>query len=422
MVTIVCCPSTRSKMEKALVRRYDDRAAARKRGVKEEELWTEKQKAHWIEINDDWQHMSLIPGKHIQEETMEQCLKLIEEVQFNEQRLSQIILPPIVLNDRGITQLEKCIGTMNWKIENCKFWRQQEHIEAALLPVCCQSSIRNCQNWIILKIAKHSHKLEMMDTRRQVGSYAIVQKHMRQLSSLLSEVLGKEYAINQISKIQEINQVKDPEDYGIMAILMINHLALELQGQPVFQIFAKDWLNMQRYYLMLNLELGFVKIDIGRSGLAIEKEEMEVNREKKSEALWLLVDKDLDTTMINLHSQIDVWDELVLKNATQFELEREDDRQGGEFSDVDEDLTEAEWYLSNDGSKAQHQRQDFQGKKDTKEAQEMIKASVQTPRIKEINQMQPSEIRKVQEESSKGMEEKPEEVKSAREEEHHEKQ
>ncbi|KEJ82965.1 hypothetical protein OXYTRIMIC_652 [Oxytricha trifallax] len=203
---------------------------------------------------------------------------------------------------------------------------------------------------------------------------------------------------------------------------MINHLALELQGQPVFQIFAKDWLNMQKYYLMINLELGFVRIDIGRSGMTIEKEEMEANREKKSEALWLLVDKDLDTVMINQHSKIDVWDELVLKNAAQFELERENNRQGGEFSDVDEDLTEAEWYLSNDGSNTQHRRQDFQGKKDTQETQETIKASVQTPRIKEINQMQPLEIRIEEKERSKRKEKKPEELKSAREEEHQEKQ
>ncbi|KEJ83127.1 hypothetical protein OXYTRIMIC_598 [Oxytricha trifallax] len=38
MTTIVCCPSTRTKLEKALVRKYDERQAARRRGAREDEL------------------------------------------------------------------------------------------------------------------------------------------------------------------------------------------------------------------------------------------------------------------------------------------------------------------------------------------------------------------------------------------------
>ncbi|KEJ82407.1 hypothetical protein OXYTRIMIC_400 [Oxytricha trifallax] len=83
MVTIVSCPSSRTKIDKALVRRFDDREEAGRRGAREKELWSEKQHQNWKEINDEWQHISLIPYRHIQEETMEVCMQMIELVQFS---------------------------------------------------------------------------------------------------------------------------------------------------------------------------------------------------------------------------------------------------------------------------------------------------------------------------------------------------
>ncbi|KEJ82905.1 hypothetical protein OXYTRIMIC_228 [Oxytricha trifallax] len=88
MVTIVCCPSTRSLMEKALVQRFTDKENARRQGAREWELWTEKQQEHWREINEEWQYEDILPGGHIKETTMEVCLKQIEEAQIRRKNLT----------------------------------------------------------------------------------------------------------------------------------------------------------------------------------------------------------------------------------------------------------------------------------------------------------------------------------------------
>ncbi|KEJ82717.1 hypothetical protein OXYTRIMIC_124 [Oxytricha trifallax] len=103
-------------MEKALVRKFEDRKRARRRGVREDELWSEKQRCHWEEINQQWRHDDMIPGNHIMEDTMETCTKQIEELQFSLVRLNYLILPPINMREHGIAQMEKTIGTMNWKL------------------------------------------------------------------------------------------------------------------------------------------------------------------------------------------------------------------------------------------------------------------------------------------------------------------
>ncbi|KEJ82584.1 hypothetical protein OXYTRIMIC_569 [Oxytricha trifallax] len=107
MTIMVCCPSTRSKIQKALMRRFKDRVDARRRGAKESDLWTERQKQHWKDINKEWIHEDLMPGKHIKAETLEVCMRQIEEVQFKDGQTSQVILPPISINDKGIGQLDK---------------------------------------------------------------------------------------------------------------------------------------------------------------------------------------------------------------------------------------------------------------------------------------------------------------------------
>ncbi|KEJ82576.1 hypothetical protein OXYTRIMIC_457 [Oxytricha trifallax] len=47
MITIVCCPSARSRLKKALVKKYEDRREARQRGMRERDLWSQKQHDHW---------------------------------------------------------------------------------------------------------------------------------------------------------------------------------------------------------------------------------------------------------------------------------------------------------------------------------------------------------------------------------------
>ncbi|KEJ82707.1 hypothetical protein OXYTRIMIC_286 [Oxytricha trifallax] len=57
LTIIVCCPSTRSKVEKALVRRFQDRQRARWEGAREIDLWSERQQKPWKEINGEWRIM-----------------------------------------------------------------------------------------------------------------------------------------------------------------------------------------------------------------------------------------------------------------------------------------------------------------------------------------------------------------------------
>ncbi|KEJ83115.1 hypothetical protein OXYTRIMIC_258 [Oxytricha trifallax] len=345
LMTIVCCPSTRGKMEKALIRRFNDREEARRRGAREWDLWTERQQEHWRAINESWQHEDLIPGRHIQEITVEMCLRQIEEAQFSEVKISQLILPPIVMNDKGVLHLEECIGSTNWKLDNSKYWREPESIESILIPVCWQSSIKNCQNWILLRMKRGSGGAEVYDTRRQVGSVAVIQKHLRQVNEMVSQVMGKDYQAKQLITKPEINQVMDPEDCGVLLILMVNHLALEIPGEPIFQIFSKDWINMQRYYLMFNLEVGVMKLEIGKSGISIREEDVEQITEKRNGILWKSEWEDKGTEMMNQNSHIDTWDELVLQNGARMEMEQSNIDEEGRFSDIGDNEAEVESYL-----------------------------------------------------------------------------
>ncbi|KEJ82611.1 hypothetical protein OXYTRIMIC_803 [Oxytricha trifallax] len=93
----------------------------------------------------------------------------------------------------------------------------------------------------------------------------------------------------------ETNQVRDPEDCGVLATLIINHL-LRIGWTTSVSDFAKDWLNMQRYYLMFNLEVGFSKMEIGRSGKAISEEETIREMERKSELIWQGADDEMGTS------------------------------------------------------------------------------------------------------------------------------
>ncbi|KEJ82481.1 hypothetical protein OXYTRIMIC_178 [Oxytricha trifallax] len=332
MITIVCCPSTRVKVEKALVRKYDDRRIARLKGARESELWSEKQLRYSKEINEEWQHFDLIPGFHVQEETMEMCLKQVEEMQFTYGKQKCLILPPMVMDDNGLRGVERWIGSTNWKLDNAKFWRDQEEIENIIIPTSCQSKMKNCQNWVIMKVERNSKQLEIFDVRKNVGSLAIIQKFVKQLNVMTQETVGPQFRAERVTSKVETNQVRDPEDCGVLALLIANHLALELEGDPILQIFAKDWINMQRYYLMFNLEVGFNKMEIGKSGIAIVEEEAEKNIEKRSSLIWKQADKELGVEANNPTNLVDRWEEMVMVNQWQSELEQEYEKFEREFN------------------------------------------------------------------------------------------
>ncbi|KEJ82429.1 hypothetical protein OXYTRIMIC_316 [Oxytricha trifallax] len=343
MMTIVCCPSTRRKIEKALIKRFHYREQARNRGSREWELWSERQENHWREINESWEHESLMPGRHIQENTMEVCLRQIEEAQFSEEKISHMIISPVVMNDKGVIQIERVVGSTNWKMENGKFWREEQDIRSIIIPISCQSSIKGCRNWIVLRITKGSGAIEVFDARRNVGSLALIQKHQKQIILMITEIMGKDFKADKIVIRNDTNQVSDPEDCGVMAILITNHLALELEGEPIFQIFAKDWVNMQRYYLLYNLEVGLMKLEIGKSGITVEDQTMELIRERRNEALWHTEESGTQNT--NIVSQVDVWDEMVLENGIERQMELLQEEQEEKFSEIAEEGNVVEEYL-----------------------------------------------------------------------------
>ncbi|KEJ82700.1 hypothetical protein OXYTRIMIC_495 [Oxytricha trifallax] len=376
MITVVCCPSSRVRLEKALVRKYEERNAARRRGARERDLWSEKQLEHKLKINEDWIHFDLIPGNHIVEETMESITRLIEELQFSQGKTKLLVLPPMVVNDKGIQMMERSIGRINWKLENGKFWRDVEDITGVIIPLSCQSSMKYCKNWVVLGIERKSMVLEIYDTRRAVGSYAILQRYADQISELAIGVVGRDFRVNKLLIMTETNQVADPVDCGILSALIINHLALELQGEPVFQIFAKDWLNMQRYYLMFNLEVGHNKMEIGRSGMAIQEEEVERDLEKKGELIWQLANEEMGTDSTHFNQAIDGWDNKVMREYPRGDLEQELTEIEGKFSQIIDEASGVEEYLPKDNTKPDQDGKDAGrkpvGKEDDLETQALL--------------------------------------------------
>ncbi|KEJ83035.1 hypothetical protein OXYTRIMIC_053 [Oxytricha trifallax] len=215
----------------------------------------------------------------------------------------------------------KIIGTTNWKIENGKFWRAQEDTQGIILPVCCQGNIRNCKNWVVLKIEKKSKMLEIYDSIRSIGSLAL-QKAARQINELQEGREGRKFQVKRIISKIETLQVTNPEDQRVMAIQTINHLAMELAGEPVFQIFANNQVSMQRYYLMFNLELGFLKNEIGRSVIAIKEKELKRDMERRNDLIWQQANKDIGAGSVDFFPQINQWD-LVMREDVNAQIEQE---------------------------------------------------------------------------------------------------
>ncbi|KEJ83009.1 hypothetical protein OXYTRIMIC_180 [Oxytricha trifallax] len=363
IVVVVCCPSTRNRIEKALVRKFEDRKHARRRGVREDQPWSEKQRCHWEEINQEWRHDDMIPGNHIMEITMESCTKQIEELQSSLVRMNYLILPPIIMREQGIAQMKKTIGTMNWKLDNSKYWREMEEIEGIIIPVCFQGSVKNCQNWVVMKIEKQGKVLEVYDPRRQVGSLAILQKNLRRLNEVIIGTMGKDYEVKKIATKADKNQCMLPEDCGIIALLIINHLVLELPGEPVFQIFVKDWIQMQRQHMMLNLEVGYMKMEIGKSGFALRKEEMLRVQEQQNESMWMRMNDEVGSQSYTQAINVDTWDEMVLENFSKTELEKAIDREGREINEIGDEVSEIEECLFTQNPKKRKRENSLMKKK-----------------------------------------------------------
>ncbi|KEJ83013.1 hypothetical protein OXYTRIMIC_782 [Oxytricha trifallax] len=369
-ITIVCCPSARTKLEKALVRKYDERQAARNRGMREQNLWSQRQHEHWKEINQEWKHFDLIPGNHISEERFEVTTNQIEEAQFNQGKTGFLILPPLVVDDRGILSLEKIIGITNWKLDNGRFWRDTEALRGVIIPICCKGSLRNCKNWVIVKVEREAKTLEIYDTRRAIGSFALIQKHLGKVNELIANTVGNDFKVNKLQSMVNTNQVSDPEDCGIMAILITNHLALELQGEPIFQIFAKDWINMQRYYILFNMEVVFMKMKIGRSGVALSDDEIAEDTEKRNEGIWQQSSQELTAGTYVFNSQIDQWDDVVMREDQRGEIEQEFIANEGRFSELAEEVPEIEEILFPNKMKHREEgREENSDKRNTQDAE-----------------------------------------------------
>ncbi|KEJ82718.1 hypothetical protein OXYTRIMIC_125 [Oxytricha trifallax] len=154
--------------------------------------------------------------------------------------------------------------------------------------------------------------------------------------------MGKDYEVKKIATTADTNQCMLPEDCGIIALQIINHLALELPVEPVFQIFGKYWIQMQRYYMMLNLEVGYMKMEIGKSGFALREEEMLKVKEQQSESMWMRMNDEVGSQSYTQAINVDTWHEMVLDKFSKTELEKAMDGQGREISELGEEVSEIE--------------------------------------------------------------------------------
>ncbi|KEJ82468.1 hypothetical protein OXYTRIMIC_484 [Oxytricha trifallax] len=156
-------------------------------------------------------------------------------------------------------------------------------------------------------------KRAVYDSKKSEGSLAIIQKHLKKISEFSEGTIGKEFRIKKIEIKSQTNQVRNPEECGVMAKFIVIYLALELPGEPVFQIFAKDWINWQRYYTTLNLEIGYMKMEIGKSGMAVEEEEVARETERNNIMMWQKADEEMGTSVFNSH--IDNCDKNIIRGA-----------------------------------------------------------------------------------------------------------
>ncbi|KEJ83044.1 hypothetical protein OXYTRIMIC_136 [Oxytricha trifallax] len=129
---------------------------------------------------------------------------------------------------------------------------------------------------------------------------------------------------------------------------------------------------MQRYYITYNMEIGYMRMEIGKSGKSIKDSEAEANHEPRNINLWSLIDNEMDTEMMNL-TQIDAWEDLVQKDFKSTMLEQYDEEDEGQFSENGRNITEIEFYLLNE--KRGHEQGKLRANS-SKEVKKMIKSSV----------------------------------------------
>ncbi|KEJ82667.1 hypothetical protein OXYTRIMIC_583 [Oxytricha trifallax] len=104
---------------------------------------------------------------------------------------------------------------------------------------------------------------------------------------------------------------------------------------------------MQRYYLMFNLEVGSVRMEIGKSGITIQEDELERDMERKNDLIWQHADEDLENGSTTFNAQIDQWDEVIMRENIKAQIEIEIEDCEGKFSELVGDAPEIEGYLFN---------------------------------------------------------------------------
>ncbi|KEJ82830.1 hypothetical protein OXYTRIMIC_624 [Oxytricha trifallax] len=107
---------------------------------------------------------------------------------------------------------------------------------------------------------------------------------------------------------------------------------------------------------MLNLEVGFTKMEIGKSGYLIREEEANQNQEKRSEIIWNRAGREIGDLQESVNQQIDNWEGIFQRNDWQMELEQEFEHQEKAGREFDGHLTELECCLFSDGSELQQIR------------------------------------------------------------------
>ncbi|KEJ83060.1 hypothetical protein OXYTRIMIC_321 [Oxytricha trifallax] len=108
---------------------------------------------------------------------------------------------------------------------------------------------------------------------------------------------------------------------------------------------------MQRYYLMFNLEVGLMKLEIRISGISIREEDLELITDNRNQNLWQANWDAKGTEMINQSSHADNWDEMMIQGGDKMLLEQTQTGQEWKFSDLEENITEIEGFLYTKGQK-----------------------------------------------------------------------
>ncbi|KEJ82735.1 hypothetical protein OXYTRIMIC_423 [Oxytricha trifallax] len=98
-------------------------------------------------------------------------------------------------------------------------------------------------------------------------------------------------------------------------------------------------IKMQRYYLLFNLEIGYMRLEIGKSGIALEERDMDKITDKINQTLWQEENRSQQT---NFNTHVDTWDDLVLDKGNKSQLEQFREEQEGNFSEIEKNPIDVE--------------------------------------------------------------------------------